>query len=100
MLNLFALSHSSADTFRKITEKHCSMVQAFKHFNYVHFNYVSNTKFKAMLLAHCDALRNLNFIHLLNKKCKRKTNKQNPKMAVHWDFIDNFIVRIADQIVL
>lgn len=35
-----------------------------------------NTNFKAMPLAHCNALRNFNFIHLVEKNVKDKqTNK-------------------------
>lgn len=59
---------------------------------------VLNTKFKAMLLAHCNTLRNTNFISLVNKKGNKKPNKT-PKMLPR-DLIDNFIVCIADQTVL
>lgn len=59
---------------------------------------VLNTSFKAMLLAHHNTLRNLNLTQFVNKKCKRKTNKTQKRLPR--DLIDNFIVCIAEQMVL
>lgn len=51
-----------------------------------------------MLLAHCNTLRSLNLIHPVNKKFKRKTNKSQKRLPR--DLIDNFIVCIAEEMVL
>lgn len=56
MLNLFALSHSTTGIFRKITEKHWIRVQVFV-WTFELYTMVLNTKFKAMLLAHCNTLK-------------------------------------------